>query len=232
MTLEIMRKSAGVAAIEMAAALTALVTLVLGALGMVFVLHKYMAVQAAVDKYAYDRAVKALQLVSTISGAAIVVNDAALDAWIQTAATGLRNELQAGLDSPRDKYWIESSYAVLNFDPATGVSQGVGELPYRNHYTLGELSISSELGRKSDPGREFSRLAALTQGIEPEALFALPNGLYGREDSAFRYQEKLVAVHIRAFVSFAGGLGGRIYSWLGGEPVAWSAKAVVLRREL
>lgn len=206
--------------------------LLLGVFSLVFVLHKFMAVQAAVDKYAYDGAVKAVRLRSSSSGVTLQVDDEALRTWLEATTRNLEHEIRVELEAPGRELWIESSYAVLSFDAASGQSQGVMELPYRYHFMLGSLSVPSGLLVRSDPGEEFVRLAGLTQGVMPQALMALPSGLNWQEESPLRYQDRVVAVHLRAFVSFEDDLAGRIYAWFGGEPVAWSAKAIVLRREL
>lgn len=227
----------GIALLEAAMLFVLLISMVSAASVAGIYVYRVMKVGSIVDKFVYDDAVNAFKLVTTEEGTVrLDPNEEAIDTYIRTALTGMREEAAATLDVEANGeeadtyYYLEVQRAEVSINPATGVATGFSS---STPESLGTLSVPAEILAKHDLGAAFAARSSMTRSAENNAAFdAVPSGLWGVAGSSSRYLDKVVLIGARVFVSLDDGAGGEVYSWIGMQPFAAAHTVIKLRGEI
>jgi|GEM_PF-2602442 len=226
--------SHGIAMLEAVGILVLILPILLGAIGLLTLISNTMAVNGVVDKYLYDKGVRPLRIESNNGMITIVTNSAEISAFADELVEKMRVELSERL---KDDFiapggvLIEVIAVQVPINPASGTVNGSHQILHTTSY--GSLSPDSATQSASSLTKEIERLVS-AKIVHPDgtemAQLAVPSGRLGHAGAA-QFLDRSILVAARAVISMNDSFAGGLYADLGGNPVAFDSKAVMLRGE-
>ncbi|MCO6430832.1 MAG: hypothetical protein J5J00_08220 [Deltaproteobacteria bacterium] len=220
-----------------------LMSLVMAVIGVVFSFVQYAwtarSLEAIVERHIRGTGLKPYRLESGIDANLMSFKTGQLAAIIDKFASEIEQDLKLNLASQgiegKSRYFVESAYAEIEIDPATGVSKGLRQLPVSYRAFRGDTALLYELDLQDLLNSEFEKrtksVLRFDAAFPTVSTYAVPTAALTAE-SAHNFLPTAVLVAAAASISLEDTWAGALLSALGTEPVVYSNKVVSLRGEV
>jgi len=235
-----LKSKKGIAVLETAGFLTILLTFIIGAFGVAEYMRASRILQATVDKYLYDSAVKPFSLNVEGNGIEVKVNEASMTQYIDDLALRMETELKDTLKKEEnispENLLIEAAYVELDVDTLNGKVKGLHKTPYSYFKALGNSTLTSKLNEKVVLVKEFENLSK-ADGLsnsngEKVGRFATPSGLFTGEEGSLRFLPQAVLVGVRVGLALEDSSLAAFLNVIGVTPFTYEYKIVSLRGDV
>ena len=234
---KIIYKNKGIAVLEAVGALSFILILIIAAFGLVEYMRLSRALQTALDKIAYETALKPFVItnqVDSLNSTRIALNSAALESYINNSLDSLEEDFLPFFRkisaNQTPEFLAQAAYAEIHINSQSGEFEEMVNNPFSYQKTQGSEYLLNKLNQRVRLEDQFAVFAG--RRGEASAVYALPHAGFSLQQNNDRYLPSTVLVGIRVGLSLSDTLLGRMLSMAGMEAFIADYKIVTLRGEI